>query len=123
MKELIKAQQGEYDAALMYKALAAKVKREKDREYFMKLAEDEERHGQILQEYTGKVLVGKKKLSIIIPKLLAILGREKIYKLIAKGEYDSADKYRPFIREFPNIEIIMNDEIRHGDAVMDLLIK
>lgn len=37
MKVLLKAQQGELDAVLMYKALAKKVKRTKDAETFNRL--------------------------------------------------------------------------------------
>ena len=51
------------------------------------------------------------------------LGKEKVYPIIAKGEYDAADKYTEVIGDFPEAETVMNDEVRHGDAVMGLLEK
>ena len=49
------------------------------------------------------------------------VGREKLYPVIAKGEYDAAEKYRGIINDFPEVETVMNDETHHGDAVMGLL--
>ena len=44
-----------------------------------------------------------------------------MYPLIAKAEYDAAEKYKHLLNDFPEIETVMNDEVHHGDAVNDLL--
>ena len=41
--------------------------------------------------------------------------------MIAKGEYDAAEKYKGIIADFPEVETVMYDETHHGDAVTGLL--
>ncbi len=48
-------------------------------------------------------------------------GKEKVYPIIAKAEYEAADKYKNIIADFPEVETVMNDETHHGDAVLMLL--
>ena len=59
--------------------------------------------------------------AIMIPLLYKTIGREKLYPIIAKGEYDAAEKYKGIIADFPEVETVMNDETHHGDAVLSLL--
>ena len=121
MKALLKAQQGEEDAVLMYQKLASAVRDEKDRKAFLRLADDEARHAGVFQAYTGRSVKADPAKSILIPMLYKTIGREKLYPIIAKGEYDAADKYKGIVADFPEAETVMKDEIHHGDAVMDLL--
>ena len=121
MKALIKAQQGEEDAVLMYRKLAETVTDEGDRAAFLRLADDEARHAGVFMNYTGRNVMPNPAKSILVPLMYKTMGREKVYPIIAKGEYDAADKYRGIIAEFPEVEEVMNDETHHGDAVMGLL--
>lgn len=123
MKVLFGAQQGEEDAVLMYKKLADKVTDEADRKAFLRLADDEARHSSVFYKYTGKKLRANPAKSIVVPLLYKTLGREKAYPIIAKGEYDAAEKYKHIIADYPEVEEVMNDETHHGDAVMGLLKK
>ena len=120
-KALLKAQQGEADAVLMYRRLADKVKSEDDRKAFLRLADDEARHESVFLGYTGKTVKANPAKAIAIPLMYKTIGREKLYPVIAKGEYDAAEKYKDVVRDFPEIEEVMNDEVHHGDAVMGLL--
>lgn len=120
-KTLLKAQQGEADAVLMYKKLAGKVRDEADRKAFLRLADDEARHESVFYAYTDKTVKANPAKSIIVPLMYKTLGREKAYMVIAQGEYDAADKYKDVVRDFPEVEEVMNDEVHHGDAVMGLL--
>lgn len=123
MKTLVKAQRGEMDAVLMYKRLAKKVKDAGDREAFVRLAGDEKRHADVFHEYTkGRVLPNPAK-AIFIPLMYRLVGRKKLYPLIAKAEYKAADKYKHIIDRYPEVEQVMNDEVFHGDAVLGLLEK
>lgn len=121
MKILIKSQQGEIDAVLMYQALARVVKDRRDAEAFLKLAADEGRHGAVFKEITGKALRPKKTRAILLPLLYRILGRKRLYPLIAKGEYAALDVYGPFVERFPTVQSVKDDEKRHGDTVLGLL--
>ena len=57
----------------------------------------------------------------IMPFLYWILGKKRLYKIIAKGEYDAAIGYEHLIADFPEVESVRNDEKRHGDIVSALL--
>ena len=57
---LRKSQQGEADAALMYKKLAAVVKDEEDRKAFLRLACAETGHESVFLGYTRKLARLKK---------------------------------------------------------------
>ena len=51
----------------------------------------------------------------------AVLMYKRLYRLIAKGEYDAAVGYEHLIADFPEVESVKNDEKRHGDIVSALL--
>ena len=121
MKVLLRAQKGEEDAVLMYRKLADTVRDEKDREAFLRLACDEKRHSDVFFRYTGKAVTPNPAKSIIVPLMYRTLGREKTYPVIAKGEYDAAEKYMEIVADYPEVEEVMNDETHHGDAVLGLL--
>ena len=89
-KELLRSQQGELNAVLMYQRLAKVVKSDKEREAFLQLAKEEGRHASVFHAYTKEALKPKKTMAVIMPLLYRILGKKRLYKLIAKGEYDAA---------------------------------
>lgn len=121
MKILLKSQQGELDVVLMYRALADAVKDANDQEAFRKLAAEEGHHAAVFHNLTKENLKPKKTKAIFVPLLYKIIGRKKLYKIIANGEYHAADIYRPVCDKFPEIESVMNDEKRHGDIVSSLI--
>lgn len=121
MDELLFAQQGELDAVLMYNELAKKVKDEKDAAAFRQLAAEEGRHAAVFHNYTKKTLKPKKTKAIFVPMMYSLVGRKVLYPIIAKAEYDAAEKYIQLVSIFPDVESVMNDETRHGDTVKGLL--
>lgn len=121
MKILKGAQQGEVDAALMYEKLAEAVTDAKDRDAFLRLAGDEARHADVFFKYTKRNIKANPAKSILIPAMYRTLGKEKVYPIISKAEYDAADKYKNIIDDFPEVVAVMNDEVHHGDAVKGLL--
>ena len=120
-KELLRSQQGELNAVLMYQRLAKVVKTEKERDAFLQLAKEEGRHASVFHAYTKEALKPTKTMAVIVPLLYRILGKKRLYKLIAKGEYDAAVGYEHLIADFPDVESVKNDEKRHGDIVSGLL--
>lgn len=121
MKILRTAQQGEVDAVYMYERLVERVKKIPDKKAFQRLARDEARHAEVFRKYTKEDLKPNPAKGILIPLMYVLIGRKRLYPMIAKGEYDAAEKYRKIIRDFPEVEAVMNDETHHGDAVMGLL--
>lgn len=120
-KELLRSQQGETNAVLMYKRLAQVVKTERERETFLQLAREEGRHASVFHAYTKQTLKPQKTMSVIMPLLYRLLGKARLYRMIAKGEYDAAVGYEHLIADFPEVESVRNDEKRHGDLVSALL--
>ncbi len=120
-KELLRSQQGETNAVLMYKRLAQVVKTERERETFLQLAREEGRHASVFHAYTKQVLKPQKTMAVVLPLLYRLLGKRWLYRLIAKGEYDAAVAYEYLIADFPEVESVKNDEKRHGDLVSALL--
>ena len=97
------------------------VKTEKEREAFLQLAKEEGRHASVFHAYTEQALKPKKTMALIMPVLYYLLGKKRLYKMIAKGEYDAAVGYEHLIADFPEVESVKNDEKRHGDIVSGLL--
>ena len=81
MKTLLKAQQGELDAVLMYNALADKVRDAQDAETFRRLAAEEGRHAAVFRNLTGRTLRPKKTLAVLVPVLYRLIGRKRLYIL------------------------------------------
>ncbi|MBP5306943.1 MAG: rubrerythrin [Paludibacteraceae bacterium] len=120
-KELLRSQQGELNAVLMYQRLAKVVKTDKERETFLQLAREEGRHASVFHAYTKQALKPKATMAVIIPFLYRLLGKNRLYKMIAKGEYDAAIGYEHLITDFPEVESVKDDEKRHGEMVSALL--
>lgn len=121
MKILLKSQQGELDAVLMYRTLANVVKDKNDAETFKKLAAEEGHHAAVFHGLTQEKLKPKKTLAIFMPILYRLIGKKRLYPLVIKGEYKAADNYAPVAEKFPEIESVKKDEKRHGDIVANLL--
>ncbi len=121
LQTLLKAQQGELDAVLMYNALAKAVKDPNDAETFRRLAAEEGRHAAVFKSLTNRTLQPKKTLAALLPILYRLIGRKLLYPVIAKFEYAAADTYAPVAERFPAVQSVKDDEKRHGDTVTELL--
>ena len=119
--ELLRSQQGELNAVLMYQRLAKVVKTDKERETFLQLSKEEGRHASFFHTYTKQALKPKTTMAVIMPFLYRLFGKKRLYKMISKGEYDAAIGYEHLITDFPEVASVKNDEKRHGDMVSALL--
>ena len=120
-KILIKSQQGELDAVKMYNALARVVKDPRDAETFRQLAAEEGHHAAVFKAMTNEVLKPKSTKAIVVPLLYRVIGKKKLYPIIAKKEYNAKVKYEPVAARFSEVESVKNDEQKHGDTVLALL--
>ena len=121
LKTLLKAQQGELDAVLMYNALAKVVKDENEAETFRCLAAEEGRHAAVFKNLTNQTPQPKKTLATLVPILYHLLGSKRLYPIIAKFEYGAVNTYEPVAASFPEVQSVKDDEKRHGDTVMALI--
>ena len=120
-KELLKNQQGELDAVIMYQRLANVVKTEREREALLQLAREEGRHASVFHAYTGEALTPKKTLARIVTMLYRLIGQKRLYKIIARNEYAAFDGYEHLIADFPEVDSVRHDEKRHGDIISSLI--
>ncbi len=123
MKVLLKAQQGELDAVLMYNALSKVAKLQKDKDTFRQLAKEEGHHASVFHKLTQREIAPKHTKEILLPILYKILPRCVLYLAIAQGEYAAVKTYATVAEKFPEVESVKNDEKRHGDTVKGLLNK
>ena len=92
-----------------------------DAETFRRLAAEEGRHAAVFKNLTGQTLKPKKTLATLLPILYRLLGRKRLYPIIAKFEYGAADTYAPVAGNYPEVQSVKDDEKRHGDAVTELI--
>ena len=113
-KSLIKAQQGELDAVLLYQSLAKMAKNSDVKEKFTQIAADEGKHAAILRSYTRENLKPKNTKALLVAFIYRTLGHSYTCKLLSEGEMNSIPSYQKLVVGFPRIKEIMEDEIRHA---------
>jgi len=118
-KNLLKAQQGELDAVLLYQALAKLTKNSKVKEKFTQIAADEGKHASILLSYSGEKLKPKKTKALIVSFIYKTLGHSLTCDLLSKGEMDAIPNYQEMITDFPRVKEIMEDELRHANIAKE----
>ena len=119
--QLIKAQQGELDAVILYRRLAEVVKNTKDKELFLRIAADEGKHASILKKYTGETLKASNFKALVVITLYKVLGLKFILKLLEKGELKATEGYSLLVEEFPTIKEIIRDEALHATLISKIL--
>lgn len=120
-KKLIKLQQGELDAVLMYQRLAVLSKNQKHKEVLLKIAADEGKHSAIAKKYTGENLAQGTKLASIIGFIAKLIGLNLTFKLLAKAEFKAKDMLSPLTEKFPEIHEVIKDEEEHGRLLTSLV--
>lgn len=121
-KKLLKAQQGELDAVILYKKLASIVENENSKNKLLKIASDEGKHASILKEYTKEILKPKPVKAYFVFLLYKVLGHNYVCTMLEKGELKSIEKYKSLVEDFPNIQIIIKDEKIHSEIVKGIKI-
>ena len=114
-KSLIKAQQGELDAVLLYQSLARLTKNSEVKEKFTQIAADEGKHAAILRSYTGENLKPKNTKTLIVSFIYKMLGHSFTCNMLSKGEMSAIPNYQKMVSDFPKVKEIMDDELRHAN--------
>ena len=125
MDHVLSAQQGELDAEYMYQEMAKVVEGQYPdlAEEFRKVAKSERGHYYVCKKITGKEPTKPVPVKAILVSNILKKAPKVALKLVSDGEYDAASAYAPFILEYPSIEPVMKDEIRHGDKMKELSAK
>lgn len=123
--KIVGAQQGELDAVLLYETLGDLVKDKNPElaETFRHVASQESSHAKVCQKITGKTGLKASPL-----KASAVSGVYKVspwaaFKMLSIGEYKAAKDYAPVVLDYPTIEPVMKDEIRHGKIFDECIAK
>ena len=119
--ELLKAQQAELDSALMYNALADLTEDADTAEKLHGFAKDEADHATIYYHLTRTELTARDTRSTAVCTAYRLLGRAGTFGSLATAEYAAAKACEHLCRHFPEIELIREDEIRHGDELLAML--
>ena len=120
-EELLKAQQAELDSALMYNALADLTEDADTAEKLHGFAKDEADHATIYYHLTRTELTARDTRSTAVCTAYRLLGRAGTFGSLATAEYAAAKACEHLCRHFPEIELIREDEIRHGDELLAML--
>jgi len=120
-EELLKSQQAELDSALMYNALAALVSDPDTAEKLRGFAKDEADHATIYYHLTRTELTARDTRSTAACTGYRLLGQTGTFGTLATAEYAAAKACEHLCPHFPEIEMIRDDEIRHGDELLAML--
>jgi vacuolar iron transporter family protein len=115
-----KAQQNELDAVELYKILAEKISETQFRNTFLSMAADEEKHAAFFKDYTKIVLTPKKNKARLVLFLYQILGLNGTLEILEKGELKAAEKYSSLQKRIPELQDLIQDEIRHSKTLRKL---
>lgn len=120
---LLKLQQGELDAVLVYRKLAELSSSEEEKNVLLSIATDEGRHASIIREYSKEILKPCNKSSEEIEAAYKNLGKDKVFEMLINAEINGGPVYEKLGEEFPRLKEIAKDEIKHGNLLKGLIEK
>ncbi len=118
---LLKLQQGELDAVLVYRKLAELASSEEEKNVLLSIAADEGRHASIIREYSKEILKPCSKSSEEIEAAYKSLGKEKVFEMLINAEINGGPVYEKLGEEFPRLKEIAKDEIKHCNLLKGLI--
>jgi VIT1/CCC1 family predicted Fe2+/Mn2+ transporter len=120
-KYLLQAQENEITEYHVYKRLAKCVKEEHNKKILLKIADEELKHGEIWEKYTGKK-VRPSWIRVFFYYIAArILGFTFVIKLMERGEELAGKSYETVAGDFPEVKKIISDEIAHEEKLIAML--
>lgn len=117
---LLKAQQGELDAVVMYQMLADRYDNEQIKSTFKQLSAEEGKHAAVFYKLTNETLKPNDKQGKMLVALSKIIPKKILFNLIAIGEYSAVKTYAPVVNDYPEVKSVQTDEGRHGDMMKAL---
>ncbi len=121
IKTIRMMQQNEVTESATYRALAAQVKSESNRDVLLRLSDEEMAHARIWQKYTG-VELKPQTVKVLWRKLMGrLMGFTFTAKLMEKGESNAEATYTALSKEVPESLAIAEQEDAHEQALLGML--
>ena len=121
MKVLLKAQQAELNAVVMYQKMADRIENPEIAAGLREIAQDEGRHAAAFRKLTQKTLTPKNSLANMVVFMMKVVGEKMLFPIIARREYAAINSYAPVVKDFPELIDVQQDEGRHGDRISELV--
>lgn len=118
---VLRYQRDELTSGILYAKIGRAQKDEKNREILLDLSEVEKRHAEIWKSYTGRNLAPNRLKIFWYMLLYRVLGFTFAVKLMEKNQAFDIEEYESIIKEIPEARHIMEDEIAHEGALLNLL--
>lgn len=116
-----KLQQNEIDGSVTYKKIAQMVRDKDQRKILLAISDDELKHAKTFEKYTG-ITKKPRRLRVLLYIIIArLLGYTFIIKFLELDEDSGIDFYKNDIRQFPELEQILEDEERHEQQLIAML--
>jgi len=121
MKQLLKMQQDEETAHLVYAKLASRIKEEDNRKIVEKISKDEKRHAKTIAGFTKQDIKPRLGYVRFLSFISKILGFTYAIKIMEKSEQKAQIDYGKVIAEVPPIALIQKDEDEHEGQLIGML--
>ena len=121
MKRLLKEQQDECNAHILYSRMADIIKDEHNKKTLRLMAGDEQKHYRRLKSVTGKELKPQRIKIWLHLWFVRIFGITFGIKLLEKGESQAIENYGAEDKSLEFMDEIVKDEERHEQELIDML--
>jgi len=121
MRQAILIQKNEITEYVTYKAIAAHIKDGKNKRILERIADEEKKHYDIWERYTGKKI--KPQIFMVWWRILLtiFLGYTFTIKLMENNESGAQKSYASLIEEVPEVNKIIAEEEEHEHALIAML--
>ncbi len=120
-REFLSFQRDELTEYSVYARLASSAKRPHNREALAHLADIEHTHAEFWKRYTGKELHPHTFATHWYPFLATLLGLTFAIKLLERSIKQKEARYRALVKEFPDIQPILEDEEERENKIIEIL--
>lgn len=116
-----KLQQNEIDGSFIYRKMAGRTKKSKDRKILIDIADDELRHSKIFEKYTKEKLKPRRIRIFFYILASYIFGYTFVIKLLEKSEDAGIELYKKETEKIPEIKQILREEEIHEQELIEML--
>lgn len=117
IKQLIQFQQAELDAVVFYQQLAKAMKDSESTSLFLQIAADEGGHAAIIRKYTQAKLTPSTTKARLVVLLYRLIGLKKLLRILSSGEKKASLSYQAFLTDYPALEQVANEELKHAELL------
>lgn len=120
-KMLITFQKEEITANLFYARLAAREKKEENRDVIAQFSRDEKSHYDIFKKYSGREVRANRFYAGFVVLCARIFGLTFVLKMLERLEASAQDAYAGELETWPEMGKILEDEERHEKSLLAMI--